>query len=141
VASILKVVASTRSTDPESSTLRKSLPFPSATPDSSLSPIDVFVMNLPRHVDNPGVLVSPGERAMREWIVANPVATSLHVARDREGPQVEDNAIAHQATILVRRNRIAAATTDNAADYRVLVDVDDLIPQPVEPRPTGSTMM
>src|SRR4029077_10412300 len=80
----------------------------------------------------PGVLPLPRERAMRDWIVANAVTIGDHMARDSERLQGEDDAIARQAAVLVRRNRIAATATNDAANDGVLVDVNDVVPQPIE---------
>jgi hypothetical protein len=70
---------------------------------------------------------------MRDGVVANPVAAGVHVARDRERRQVEEDAVADEPAVLVRGDGVAAASAFDAPDHAVGVDVDDLVSQAVQP--------
>src|SRR6185312_10270320 len=82
---------------------------------------------------DPRILPLPRERAMCEWIVSDPIALSVHVSCDRKRLQIEHGTVAHQATIQIRRNRIATTAPRNSPDHAVIVDVDDLVSQAVKP--------
>src|SRR5262249_29143151 len=75
----------------------------------------------------------PGERAVCDRVVADPVPARVHMARHGERLQIEDGAAAYEAAIQVGGDRVAAASARDRTDDAVVIDVDHLVNQPVEP--------